>query len=63
MAVPKRKMTRSRTRRRKAEAMKIRPVRTVTCPRCGQPKLPHRACTGKGGCGTYRGRTVVEVFD
>ena len=63
MAVPKRKMSRSRTRRRKAEAMKMRPVRTVACPRCGRPKLPHRACTGEGGCGTYRGRTVVEVFD
>lgn len=63
MAVPKRKMSRSRTRRRKAEAMKMRPVLTVTCPRCGQPKLPHRACTGKGGCGAYRGRMVVEVFN
>ena len=63
MAVPKRKMSRSRTRRRKAEAMKMRPARTVTCSRCGRPKLPHRACTGKGGCGIYRGRTVVEVFD
>ena len=63
MAVPKRKMSRSRTRRRKAEAMKIRAVRTVACPRCGQPKLAHRACVGPNGCGTYRGRTVVEVLD
>ncbi|MCY4370990.1 MAG: 50S ribosomal protein L32 [bacterium] len=63
MAVPKRKMSRSRTRRRKAEAMRVSPVRTVECPRCGAPKLPHRACSGPGGCGTYRGRVVVEVFD
>ncbi|MCY4620658.1 MAG: 50S ribosomal protein L32 [bacterium] len=62
MAVPKKKMSRSRTRRRKAEAMKMRPVRTVTCDRCGSPKLPHRACTGPGGCGTYRDRTVVETY-
>ena len=59
MAVPKRKMSRSRTRRRKATAMKMRPVRTAACSRCGVPKLPHRACMGVRGCGSYRGRTVV----
>ncbi len=63
MAVPKKKMSRSRTRRRKSEAMKIRPVRTVICSNCGQPKLPHRACTSKDGCGTYNGRAVVEISD
>ena len=63
MAVPKKKMSRSRTRRRKAEAMKLRPVRTVTCPSCGQPKLPHRACTSKDGCGTYNDRQVVDLTD
>ncbi len=63
MAVPKKKMSRSRTRRRKAEAMKTRPVQTVTCPTCGQPKLPHRACTSKNGCGTYNDRQVVEISD
>ncbi len=62
MAVPKKKMSRARTRRRKAEAMKIRPVQTVACPRCGSPRLPHRACTGPEGCGSYRGRVVVEVW-
>ena len=63
MAVPKKKMSRSRTRRRKAEAMKTRPVQTVKCPNCGQPKLPHRACTSKDGCGTYNDRAVVEIAD
>ena len=63
MAVPKKKMSRSRTRRRKAEAMKTRPVQTVPCPNCGQPKLPHRACTSKEGCGTYNDRAVVEISD
>ena len=60
MAVPKRKMSRSRTRRRKAEAMKMRPVRTSACQRCGEPKLPHRACKSGEGCGTYRGRSVFQ---
>ena len=30
----------------------------VPCPRCGDPKLPHRVCPT---CGTYRGEQVVEV--
>ncbi len=59
MAVPKRKMSRSRTRRRKAEAMKMRPVRPSACQSCGAPKLPHRVCS-REGCGTYRGRTVFQ---
>lgn len=62
MAVPKKRMSRSRTRRRKAEAMKIRRVGTLICARCGAPRLPHRACTGKGGCGAYRDRVVVETY-
>ncbi|MYF27104.1 MAG: 50S ribosomal protein L32 [Acidimicrobiia bacterium] len=41
--------------------MKMRPVCTGRCSRCGGPKLPHRACTGPGGCGTYRNRQVVET--
>ncbi len=61
MAVPKKRMSRSRTRRRKAEAMKLRRVRTVPCESCGRPKLPHRACTGPQGCGRYRDRVAVET--
>ena len=63
MAVPKKKMSRSRTRRRKSEAMKLQPVKTVTCPTCGQPKRPHRACISMDGCGTYNGRPVIEISD
>ncbi len=29
-----------------------------TCPQCGAPKLPHRVC---GQCGSYKGRTVIEI--
>lgn len=55
MAVPKKKMSRSRTRRRKAHWKVSRP-RTSVCPQCHSPKLSHRACPN---CGTYRGREIV----
>jgi len=57
MAVPKKKMSRSRTRRRKAN-WKLRAPRTVPCEQCNLPKLPHRACPE---CGTYQGREVRAV--
>jgi large subunit ribosomal protein L32 len=28
------------------------------CPRCGEPRLPHRVCSN---CGTYRGREVIHT--
>ena len=57
VAVPKRRMSRSNTRSRRAQ-WKAKPVATVACPQCRSPKLPHAACTV---CGTYRGRQVIEV--
>ncbi|MEX1281416.1 MAG: 50S ribosomal protein L32 [Acidimicrobiia bacterium] len=52
MAVPKKKMSRSRTRRRKSQWKLDRPD-AVACAQCGEPKRPHRACPN---CGIYRGR-------
>ena len=57
MAVPKRKMSRSNTRSRRAQ-WKATAVPTVACPQCKSPKLPHAAC---GVCGVYKGRQVLEV--
>ncbi|MCW3820695.1 MULTISPECIES: 50S ribosomal protein L32 [unclassified Micromonospora] len=57
MAVPKRKMSRSNTRARRAQ-WKAAAVATVACPQCKSPKLPHAACSV---CGTYNGRQVLEV--
>jgi large subunit ribosomal protein L32 len=57
VAVPKKKMSRSRTRRRKS-AWKVSTPTMATCRQCGKPKLPHRACRE---CGTYAGREVVET--
>ena len=57
MAVPKRKMSRSNTRSRRAN-WKATAGKTVACPQCKSPHLPHTAC---GVCGTYNGRQVLEV--
>ena len=52
MAVPKRKMSRSNTRSRRAQ-WKAELVALTTCARCQQPCQSHRACPS---CGTYQGR-------
>ena len=57
MAVPKRRMSRSNTRSRRAQ-WKAKAVATSPCPQCRSPKLPHAACPV---CGTYNGRQVLEV--
>ena len=57
MAVPKKKMSRMRTRQRKSAWKLSRPTLSE-CPRCKSPKLPHRACRE---CGTYNGRDVIET--
>lgn len=57
MAVPKKKMSRMRTRQRKAQWKVARPTLS-TCPQCKSPVLPHRACAT---CGTYNGREVVAA--
>jgi large subunit ribosomal protein L32 len=57
MAVPKKKMSRSRTRRRKA-GWKVTAPGTVACPQCGAQRLPHRVCHQ---CGRYNGREAIET--
>jgi len=57
MAVPKRKMSRSRTRSRRSQWKATAPALS-TCDRCKQPKLQHIACPT---CGTYNKRQVLSV--
>lgn len=52
MAEPKYKTSRANTHTRRS-AWKTSAVATVTCPNCGAPMFPHRACPN---CGYYRGR-------
>ncbi len=58
MAVPKRKTSRSRTRSRKAQWRRTPVPTAAVCKRCKAPTRPHTVCAT---CGTYDGRTVVEV--
>ena len=57
MAEPKKKMSKSRTRMRRAHDSLSLPGRS-TCPQCGASKAPHRVC---GECGHYRGRQIYQV--
>jgi large subunit ribosomal protein L32 len=57
MAVPKRRTSKSRKRKRrthhKAPTAAIQP-----CPRCGDPRRPHRVCPS---CGYYGEERRIEV--
>jgi large subunit ribosomal protein L32 len=57
MAVPKKKMSRSRSRRRKA-TWRVSAPRLSPCPQCNTPRMSHRACPE---CGTYKGREILEA--
>ena len=58
MAVPKRKMSRSNTRSRRSQWLRIDKPTYAACKRCKQPLRPHTVCAN---CGTYGGRDVLEV--
>jgi large subunit ribosomal protein L32 len=58
MAVPKRKMSRSRTRHRRARWLKGEKPTRATCRRCKSPIRPHTVCQV---CGFYAGRQVIDV--
>jgi large subunit ribosomal protein L32 len=57
MAVPKRRTTRSRRDMRRSHDALRTPAQSA-CPRCHEPRLPHRVCRN---CGTYRGRQVIRT--
>lgn len=59
MAVPKRKVSKARRDKRRANWKLDAPV-LGSCPQCHEPKLPHRACPN---CGFYKGREVVKVAE
>jgi large subunit ribosomal protein L32 len=56
---PKVKTSRSRTRSRRAQWLRIKPTQTASCDRCRETKQPHRVC---GNCGWYNGREYPEAI-
>ena len=44
MAVPKRKVSKARRDKRRNSHWKLAIPGVVACPKCGEPRLPHRAC-------------------
>lgn len=57
MAVPKKRVSKQRKRKRRTHYKAEMPT-VVECDTCGAMKRPHRVCPE---CGTYRGEQVVEV--
>lgn len=59
MALPKRKVSRTRRNRRRAHDRLPTP-QLIECSNCGEMKLPHIMCPA---CRTYRGRQVLPAFE
>ncbi|AZO95333.1 50S ribosomal protein L32 [Iocasia frigidifontis] len=55
MAVPKRRTSKSRKRKRRTH-WKLNAPNLVECPQCHELKLSHRVCPE---CGYYKGKEVV----
>ncbi|MGE4571761.1 MAG: 50S ribosomal protein L32 [Candidatus Izemoplasmatales bacterium] len=56
MAVPKRKVSKQRKRKRRTHFKLHAPAMTV-CPNCGEVTLSHQVCKA---CGFYKGKEVVS---
>lgn len=54
---PKKRKPRGRTNQRRSHLRVVIPP-VVTCPQCKSLIIPHAACPV---CGTYRGRTVIDI--
>lgn len=54
--VPKRKMSRSNTRNRRAQWKAIAPALEL-CKKCNLEKIPHKVCPN---CGSYSNRQVTK---
>jgi large subunit ribosomal protein L32 len=59
MAVPKRKTSKCRARKRRTH-QKTAGINATSCPECGEAKRHHQACLK---CGVYKGRSVTEAVE
>lgn len=59
MAVQKRRKSKSERDHRRAQWMKsVKESAVALCPRCQEPRLPHRVCSN---CGYYHDRKMLDV--
>lgn len=59
MAVPKRRQSSTRGKKRRSHDALTLPNPSA-CPQCGEPKMPHRVCPS---CGYYKDRQAVSQED
>jgi large subunit ribosomal protein L32 len=55
MAVPRKKVSKSKRDMRRAHH-RLKPINLAECSNCGELKRPHHIC---GSCGYYNGREVL----
>ncbi len=58
MAVPARRISKTRKNKRRSNVWKMEAPTLVKCPSCGAYKRPHRVCLE---CGKYKDRVVLKV--
>ena len=58
MICPKKKTSKARRDKRRAQTWKIVMPNLVSCSRCGELVKSHYACKG---CGTYNRREVLKI--
>ncbi|MDR2794753.1 MAG: 50S ribosomal protein L32 [Holosporaceae bacterium] len=56
MAVPKKKISKSRRDMRRSH-LALKPVNSVACLNCGESRLPHHMCNN---CGMYNGKQILK---
>lgn len=58
MAVPKKRVSRTRRDKRRSSVWKLNAPALSKCTQCGELKMPHRVCPV---CGFYKGKEIVKV--
>lgn len=58
MALPKYKKSKAKSRSRRAVTTKVTLPGLSLCPKCGEKKLSHHACTK---CGYYKDREIINT--
>jgi len=57
MAVPKRRVSKTRRDKRRSSVWKLSEPAFTICTHCGQLMVPHRVCDN---CGYYKGREIID---